>query len=81
MEVYDYIGLKAYDEIHALDTAEKKGIKKGLEKGIKIGEEKGEQKAKIKIAKNGLNNGLDIETIVLLTGLNKEEIEEIKKGI
>jgi len=44
MEVYDYIGLKAYDEIHALDTVEKKGIKKGKELG--------KNEVKIKIAKN-----------------------------
>ena len=66
MEVYDHIGLKAYDEIHALDTAEKKGIKKG------------EEKAKIEIAKNSLKNGLDIDTIILLTGLDKEIIENLR---
>ena len=70
MEVYDYIGLKAYDEIHALDTAEKKGIKKGKELG--------KNEAKIEIAKNGLKNGLDVETIVLLTGLDKEIIENLR---
>jgi hypothetical protein len=62
MEVYDYIGLKAYDEIHALDTAEKKGA----------------QKAKIEIAKNlldvlddetiSLKTGLDKKTIENLRG-------------
>ena len=62
MEVYDYIGLKAYDEIHALDTAEKKGA----------------EKKAIEIAKNlldvlddatiSLKTGLDIETIENLRG-------------
>jgi predicted transposase/invertase (TIGR01784 family) len=65
MEVYDYIGLKAYDEIHALDTAEKKGIKKG------------EQKAKIEIAKN-LLDVLDDETISIKTGLDIETIRNLR---
>jgi predicted transposase/invertase (TIGR01784 family) len=73
MEVYDYIGLKTYDEIHALDTAEKKGIKKGIEKGKELGK----NEAKIEIAKNGLKNGLDIDTIILLTGLDKQTIENL----
>jgi predicted transposase/invertase (TIGR01784 family) len=72
MEVYDYIGLKAYDEIHALDTAEKKGRMKGLQEGA--------QKKAIEIAKNCLKNKLDIDTIVLLTGLDKKTIENLRNG-
>jgi predicted transposase/invertase (TIGR01784 family) len=71
MEVYDYIGLKAYDEIHALDTAEKKGRIKGLKEG--------EEKAKIEIAKN-LLDVLDDETISLKTGLDKKTIENLRGG-
>ena len=41
LEVYDYIGLRAFDEIHALETAEKKGRKKGHEEGVKEGHAEG----------------------------------------
>jgi predicted transposase/invertase (TIGR01784 family) len=74
MEVYDYIGLKAYDEIHALDTAEKKGIKKGIEKGKELGK----NEAKIEIAKNLLKAGIDIETIQISTGLDIETIRNLR---
>jgi predicted transposase/invertase (TIGR01784 family) len=80
MEVYDYIGLKAYDEIHALDTAEKKGIKKGMEKGKELGKELGKNEAKIEIAKNLLKAGVDIDTIQISTGLDVETIENLRGG-
>ena len=51
----------------------------GIEIGEKRGIQKGENKAKIEIAKNALSNGIDIETIILLTGLDKEIIESLIK--
>ena len=39
---------------------------------------KGEKKAKIGIARNLLKQNIDIEIIVISTGLSKEEIEVIK---
>ena len=53
------------DRISALDFAEEKGIKKG------------EQKNKKEIAKKMLAKGIDIDTIVELTGLSKEKIEKL----
>jgi len=32
IDVYEDVALKAYDEIHALDTAEKKGLEKAIKK-------------------------------------------------
>jgi predicted transposase/invertase (TIGR01784 family) len=55
-----------------------KGIEKGIEKGMKKGIEKGEKKAKIEIAKNLLSAKVDINTIVISTGLSVKEIETIK---
>lgn len=43
-----------------LKRASKKGLKQGLSQGIEF------------VAKNMLNNGTDIETIIELTGLSKE---------
>jgi predicted transposase/invertase (TIGR01784 family) len=53
-------------------TAERKGIEKGKEVGKK--------EATIEIAKKSLKQGLDIETIKLITGLTAQEIAEIKKN-
>ena len=52
----------------------------GRIEGIEIGKKEGENKAKIEIAKNALSNGIDIETIILLTGLDKEIIESLIKN-
>ena len=62
--------------------AEEIGIEKGKKIGKKIGEAKakklGEAKGKAEksqeIAKNMLNDKIDIETIASCTGLNKKEI-------
>jgi len=69
LEVYEYIEKKERDELSALKTAERKG------------EKKGEKKAKIEIAKKALKNGVDIETIKLLTSFNEEEISKIKENL
>ncbi len=91
LEVYDYMTLKAFDEINAFRTAKrkakeegvKKGIEQGIEQGIKQGIEKGIEKGieqgKIDIAKKSILQGLDNETITLITGLNKEFIEMLRE--
>ena len=73
LEVYEYISLKEFDELHALQTAEKKGMEKGMERGM----EKGAMQEKIEIAKNLLDI-LDVETISLKTGLSIQQIETLK---
>lgn len=61
------------DKLSVLNYAETKGEKKALEEGAK--------KASIQVAKNILKMGMDIEIIMKVTELSKEEIEEIKKDI
>lgn len=58
------------DAISRMKYAEIKGMEKGIEKGI--------EKEKIKMVKNALKEGLKIELIEKLTGLNKEEIDKIR---
>ena len=77
------------DRAAELDTAEEKGIKKGIkqgmEKGIKQGMEKGMKKGmeqgikqvSIEIAKRMKLKNIPINAIAEITGLTKEEIEEI----
>ena len=91
LEVYEYIEKKERDErnyVHtqitrAVKKAEKKAIEKGKEVGLKEGLEKGIQKGKketkIEIVKKLLKQGLDNQTISLITELSIEEINNIKE--
>ena len=66
LEVYDYIALKEFDELNALKTAEKKGIEKGIEK------------EKLNTAKISISQGLDNETIAIITGLDIATIKKLR---
>lgn len=59
--------------------AREKGFKQGYDEGIEQGIEKGIEKNKIEIAKNLLNNNVDINVISLSTGLSKEEIKKLSR--
>jgi len=74
LKIYEYMGLKEFDEINALRTAEKKGYLKGEQKGI----EKGIEQRNIEIAKNSISQGLDNATISLVTGLDVDMIESLR---
>ena len=50
-------------------------MKKGMEKGI----EKGREEEKLETAKKMLKEGIKIDLIIKVTGLTKEEIENLKK--
>jgi len=67
LELYDYITLKEFDELNALRTAERKGLQKGIEQGVR------------EVARNLLKANIPLETIVLSTGLTKEEITSIEQ--
>ena len=82
LEIYEYMGLKAFDEINALRTAERKGMEKGIEKGIekeKINSEKRLKEEKIEIALKSLEQGLDIKTVQNITGLTDVELINLAK--
>ncbi len=78
LEIYDYIALKEFDEINALRTAKKKGIEEGIQKGREEGMQKGRDEEKISIAQNAINQGLDDNTIFLLTGLDINTIKNLR---
>ena len=61
------------DETAGLNSARKKGIEEGIQKGI----EKGIEKTQNKIAKKMLAENINIELIIKITGLTKEEIEKL----
>ena len=60
---------------------EQKGIEKGRQEGIQLGEqrgiEKGEREATLKIARTMLQNGLDQNIVMQMTGLTEDELAQI----
>ncbi len=60
---------------------EKSMIEGAKAEGIKLGEEKGKIEGKIEVAKNAINNGLDIHVVMAITGLSEEEVIKIKSEI
>nr|MBL0711272.1 Rpn family recombination-promoting nuclease/putative transposase [Colwellia sp.] len=83
LRLYDYMGLKAYDEINAVKTAVKKAVKKAEEKaeekGLKKGIKKGTEKEKIDIALNLIKQEVSIDIIKLSTGLTDIELGNLTK--
>lgn len=61
------------DRISEIGHAKREGIKEGEKRG----EKRGEKKGKIEIAKKMIEKGMNIETIIEITGLTKKEIESI----
>lgn len=57
---------------------EQKGIEKGLEKGLTQGRVEGEREATLKIARAMLQKGLDNQTVISLTGLTENDLNQIR---
>ena len=60
-----------------LYNATQEGINIGISQGIKQGINQGLQKRNIEIAKSMLNKNMNIEDIIDITGLSKEEIKKL----
>ena len=61
----------------------KEGIEQGLERGLEQGLERGWEKGALAKARESalrmLDEGLDIELIVRVTGLSREEVEGLRQ--
>lgn len=57
---------------------EQKGIEKDSMEGIQIGEEQGRNEGKLEVARTMLQNGLDRGTVMKMTGLTADELEQIR---
>jgi predicted transposase/invertase (TIGR01784 family) len=61
---------------------EQKGIEKGIQQGIQLGEQrgivKGEREATLKIARTMLQNGIDRNTVMKMTGLTEDDLAQIQ---
>ena len=60
-----------------LYNATQEGINIGISQGINQGMKQGLQKRNIEIAKSMLKKNMDIEDIIDITGLSKEEIKKL----
>ena len=61
-----------------ITIGQSQGHAEGLAEGITIGQSQGETNKAIKIAKQMLNDGVDLNIITKYTGLTSKEIEELK---
>ncbi len=57
---------------------EQKGIEKGIQLGRQEGHSEGERDATLKIARTMLQNGLDRNTVMKMTGLTEDELAQIR---
>ncbi len=69
LEVYDYVSIQEGKRLSELETAKLDGIEQGIEQG--------KLKEKLEIARKSLEQGLDLDTIKIITGLNNSELESI----
>jgi len=57
---------------------EQKGIEKGIQLGRQEGRSEGEREATLKIARTMLQNGLDHNTVMKMTGLTADDLAQIR---
>ena len=78
---------KAYRDIkNSVDTAKREGIAEGMEKGMKQGMEKGMEKGmkkgleqrSLEIARKMLAKGMDASSVMEITGLSAEQMQQLK---
>ena len=72
LELREYEASKiAYRDIkNSVDTAKREGIAEGMEKGM--------EKKSLEIAKKMLTKGMDETTVMEITGLSAEMIQQLK---
>ncbi|MEA2050769.1 MAG: Rpn family recombination-promoting nuclease/putative transposase [Campylobacterota bacterium] len=75
LEVYDYMTLKAFDEVNAIRTAERKAMQKGMQEGIEKGMEKGLEKGVLAL----YHIGQKVEDISKIMDLDISKVKEICK--
>lgn len=73
----------AYRDIkNSIDTAKQEGKEEGIaigkEEGIAIGKEEGKNERNLEIAKDMLAMNIDEATIIKLTGLTLEQLQQLK---
>ncbi len=62
----------------ALMTIAQQLEQKGIEKGIQLGEQRGIEKGKLEVARTMLQNGIDRNTVMKMTGLSEDGLAQIR---
>lgn len=62
----------------ALMTIAQQLEQKGIEKGIQLGEQRGIEKGKLEVARTMLQNGIDRNTVIKMTGLTEDDLAQIR---
>ena len=75
--ILDYNSGMSEAKRQGIEDGLEQGRKQGIEQGRKQGIEQGTKLRNIEIAKNMLKKGIDIDTIVEITELTKEEIKKL----
>ena len=61
-----------------MEKGMKQGMKQGLEKGMKQGMEKGLEQRSLEIARKMLAKGMDAASVMEITGLSAEQMQQLK---
>lgn len=70
---------KAYRDIkNSVDTAKRHGIVEGMEKGMKQGMKQGLEQRSLEIARKMLAKGMDAASVMEITGLSAEQMQQLK---
>lgn len=51
---------------------------KGIQKGIQLGRQEGRNEGKLEVARTMLQNGLDRNTVMKMTGLTEDDLAHIR---
>jgi predicted transposase/invertase (TIGR01784 family) len=76
--IKDEIALRKTGYNEGIEEGIKRGMEEGIKKGLEEGVKKGSNDEKIEIAKNMLKENIEIDTIIKVTKLTKEEIAKLK---
>ena len=75
--IRDEAAIKSLAMERGLQEGIERGIKQGIKQGIEQGIEQGEVKTKAEIAKKMKEEGINIETIIKITGISEEELNKL----
>ena len=69
----------AYRDIkNSIDTAKREGKEEGLAEGMEKGIEKGMNQRSLEIARKMLAKGMDVATVMEITGLSERLLQQLK---
>ena len=70
----------AYRDIkNSIDTAKREGKEEGLAEGMEKGIEKGMNQRSLEIARKMLAKGMDVATVMEITGLSERQLKQLKE--